>query len=269
MSNSAAFDAPSAAPLDEPVDRYGAVRQYSLAKIVGVWAAAALPMGFLAWVCVPLLRDQLGGRDPFIESLLICLNVGLLWILALTLILLRREQGRLEWSRVVDGLWLRSPRSPKTGKIGGTVWLWAIPFVLLSAAINALPIDPEGPLPRDLPVLLQKDQNRLETFFSGSWGWFALLVLVNFLAPVVEELFFRGLLLPRMRKVFGRIDWVVNGAIFGLYHLHQPWSMPASVLDGALTQAFPTKRYQSIWIGLITHTLPSFVIIGVVLPLVL
>ena len=172
--------------------RYGAVRQYSLAKIVGVWAAAALPMGFLAWVCVPLLRDQLGGRDLFIESLLICFNVGLLWTLALTKILLRREQGQLQWSRVVDGLWLRSPRSPKTGKIGGTVWLWAILFVLLSAAINALPIDPEGPLPRDLPVLLQKDQNRLETFFSGSWGWFALLVLVNFLAPVVEELFFRG-----------------------------------------------------------------------------
>jgi uncharacterized protein len=226
-------------------------------------------MGFLAWVCVPLLRDQLGGRDPFIESFLICLNVGLLWILALTLILLRREQGRLEWSRVVDGLWLRSPRSPKTGKIGGTVWLWAIPFVLLSAAINALPIDPEGPLPRDLPVLLQKDQDRLETFFSGSWGWFALLVLVSFLAPWVEELFFRGLLLPRMRNVCGRIDWVVNGAMFGLYHLHQPWSMPASILDGALAQAFPTKRYQSTWMGLITHTIPSFIIIGVVLPLVL
>jgi uncharacterized protein len=146
--------------------------------------------------------------------------------------------------------------------------LWAIPFVLLPAAIDALPIDPEGPLPRDLPVLLQKDQNRLETFFSGSWGWFALLVWVSFLAPWVEELFFRGLLLPPMRKVCGRIDWVVNGAMFGLYHLHQLWSMPASILDGALAQAFPTKRYQSTWMGLITHTIPSFVIIGVVLPLV-
>jgi membrane protease YdiL (CAAX protease family) len=212
LSESPAFETPSATPLDQPVDRYGAVRQYSLAKIVGVWAAAALPMGFLAWVCVPLLSDQLGGRDPFIKSLLICFNVGLLWVLALTLILLRREQGRLEWSRVRDGLWLRSPRSPKTGKIGGTVWLWAIPFAVLSVAINALPIDPEGPLPRDLPVLLQKDQDRLENFFSGSWAWFALLVLLSFLAPVVEELFFRGLLLPRMRNVFGRIDWVVNGA---------------------------------------------------------
>ena len=61
MSESPAFEAPNAAPLDQPVNRYGAVRQYSLAKIVGAWAAAALPMGFLAWACVPLLRDQLGG----------------------------------------------------------------------------------------------------------------------------------------------------------------------------------------------------------------
>jgi membrane protease YdiL (CAAX protease family) len=92
---------------------------------------------------------------------------------------------------------------------------------------------------------------------------------VSLLAPWVEELFFRGLLLPRMRGVLGRGDWVVNGAMFGLYHLHQPWSMPASVLDGMLAQAFPTKRYQSTWMGLITHTIPSFIIIGVVLALVL
>jgi hypothetical protein len=72
-----------------------------------------------------------------------------------------------------------------------------------------------------------------------------------------------------MRKVFGRIDWVVNGAMFGLFHLHQPWGMPGSILDGVLAQAFPTKRYQSTWMGLITHTAPSFLIIGVVLPLVL
>src|SRR5215211_5412838 len=29
--------------------------QYSLAKILGIWAAAALPMGVLAWVVAPLV----------------------------------------------------------------------------------------------------------------------------------------------------------------------------------------------------------------------
>ena len=57
-------------------DRYEAVRQYSLGKILAVWAAAAIPMGLLAWIVAPWLSDQLGGRDPFIEALLICFNVG-------------------------------------------------------------------------------------------------------------------------------------------------------------------------------------------------
>jgi hypothetical protein len=62
---------------------------------------------------------------------------------------------------------------------------------------------------------------------------------------------------------------VANGTLFTLYHLHQPWSMPATLIDGILNQAYPTRRFQSIWIGIITHTSLSFLIIGVVLKLVL
>jgi uncharacterized protein len=241
--------------------------QYSLRQILAIWAAAAVPMGLLAWIVAPWLRDQLGGRDPFIEALLICLTVGLLWELALVLILLRRELGGLAWPRVRDALWLRAPRDPKTGRVGGKVWLWVLPFVLLSGAVNALPIDPVGPMPRDLPKLI--DTDRAEHFFAGNWGWFGMLVAVALLAPVVEELFFRGLLLPRMRAAFGKGDVVANGTLFTLYHVHQPWSMPATLIDGIVNQAYPTRRFQSTWMGLITHTIPSFVIIGVVLSLVL
>ena len=46
-----------------------------------------------------------------------------------------------------------------------------------------------------------------------------------------EELLFRGLLLPRMRAAFGRWDWLVNGVLFGVYHLHLPSSIPANTLD--------------------------------------
>ena len=85
-------------------DRYAAVRQYSLAQIIGVWAAAAIPMGLLAWVFAPLLRDQLGGNEPLAKSLLILLTAGLIWQFFLVLILVRWELGSLEWPRVRDAL---------------------------------------------------------------------------------------------------------------------------------------------------------------------
>src|SRR3954447_276752 len=66
------LDAVSEHPPEES-ERYAAVRQYSIAQILGVWAAAAIPMGVLAWIVAPLLRDQLGGDEPFAQALLICL----------------------------------------------------------------------------------------------------------------------------------------------------------------------------------------------------
>jgi uncharacterized protein len=244
---------------DTPIDR-PEMPQYTLRQILGVWAAVTVPMSILSWVITPWLSHRLGGRDPFIDALLICFSVGLFWMITLVLILVRREQGSLAWSRVRDALWLRAPQDPKSGRVGGRVWWWALVFTLLSAAVNALPIDPIGPLPRDLPKAIGTD--RLDHYFSGNWIGYGLAVAVVFLAPVAEELVFRGLLLPRIRAVFGRGDVVASGVLFTIYHLHQPWSMPATLIDGILTQAYPTRRFRSTWMGLITHTAPSFLLAG-------
>src|SRR4051812_23094266 len=61
--------------------------------------------------CTPL-SHHLGGRDPMIESLLICFTAGLLWVIALALILVRRELGGLQPARVRDApLAARATRS--------------------------------------------------------------------------------------------------------------------------------------------------------------
>jgi membrane protease YdiL (CAAX protease family) len=252
-------------PPERTDERYAAVRQYSLGQILAVWAAAAVPMGVLAWIVAPWLRDQLGGGDPFAEALLICITAGLIWQFVLVLILIRRELGDLQWSRVRDALWLRRPRDPKTGRLGGRVWWWLVPFILIFA-LEALAVIP-GPSVRDFGDFAGSDRG--EDFFSGAWGWFAVVVvLVVFNTLLGEELLFRGLLLPRMRGVFGRWDWVANGAIFALYHLHTPWVIPSTLVD-IFALAYPSRRFQSAWMGIIVHSTQSVVVVGVVLALVL
>ncbi len=242
-------------------ERYAAVRQFSLAQILAVWAAAAVPMGVLAWVVAPLLRDQLGGDEPLAQALLICLTAGLVWQFVLVLILTRRELGGLQWSRVREALWLRAPRDPRTGRVGGRVWWWVLLFVVVFALEQALPGIP-GPSVRDFGEFVSDDNG--EEFFRGAWGWFAVVVVLAVFNTVLgEELLFRGLLLPRMRGVFGRGDFVANGVLFAAYHLHTPWVIPTALVD-IIALSYPSRRFQSAWMGIIVHSAQSvFVIVGI------
>jgi membrane protease YdiL (CAAX protease family) len=224
-------------------------------------------MAVLAWIVAPWLGDQLGGRDPFVKALLISFTVGLIWQFVLVLILIRRELGGLEWSRVRDALWLRQPRDPKTGRVGGRVWWWALLFVVLVGVLQSLPSIP-GPADRDFAELLGSDRG--EDFFRGAWSWFALVVVFGVFNTVLgEELLFRGLLLPRMQGVFGRRDWVANGILFTVYHLHVPWAMPATLIEGIFFEAYPSRRFQSAWMGIIVHSAQTVVVSILVLTLVL
>lgn len=264
-------DTPDAVPRDQSPehrdDRYAGVRQYSLAQIVAVWAAAAVPMGVLAWVVAPWLRDRLSGAEPLTQALLICLTLGLIWQFVLVVILMRLELGELRWSRLRDALWLRSPRDPKTGHVGGKVWWWALLFMFL-AAVWALVPAIQGPATRDFGRFLTSDRG--EAFFHGAWGWYAVIVVFAIFNTVIgEELLLRGVLLPRMKGVFGRYDWVANGVLFAVYHLHQPWSMPGSLVEGIFLEAYPSRRFQSAWMGIIVHSLQSVFVLILVLTLVL
>ena len=246
--------------------RDAVVRQYSLAQILAVWAAAAGPMGVLAWVVAPWLGDRLGGAEPLVQSLLILLTAGLIWQFVLVLLLARREMGTLRWSRVRDALWLRTPLDPKSGRAGGRVWWWVLPFVVIFGLEQVLP-GITGPASRDFGPFL--DSARGEAFFRGAWGWFAVIgVLSVFNTVLGEELLFRGLLLPRMRGVFGRWDFVANGVLFAVYHLHTPWVIPTALVD-TIALAYPSRRFRSAWMGIIVHSVQSLVVLAAVLAVVL
>jgi membrane protease YdiL (CAAX protease family) len=242
------------------------IRQYTLAGVLGTWAAAALPMAVLFWVIGPLVAHTLDGPSTLAQALVFVMTAGLVWQFVLVLVLVRREQGSLRWSVVKDALWLHAPRHPRTGRRWRWAWLVVIPLIVAFAAEALLPQLPH-PESRDLGLFLESDAGH--SFLSGNWGWFAVITALFIFNTVLgEELLFRGLLLPRMQGVFGRWDWAANGALFALYHLHTPWVIPWTFLD-AFILAYPSKRYRSALIGIVVHSSQTVFFVLVVLGLVL
>src|SRR3712207_1278526 len=212
--------------------------QYSLAKILGIWALAATPMGILNWIVFPLLAPGFES-DPFRFgiTLMVLITLGLIWLFVLSMIIVRREEGDLRWATLKRRLRLNAPRQPATGQLRARLWLWVVPFLVAVAVVELL-LDPPienawvsvfpflaEPGSYSLDVLLESQEilARLE----GAWWFFALFVIqAAFNTILGEEFLFRGVLLPKMEGVFGRFSWVANAVLFGLYHVHQPWGIP-------------------------------------------
>jgi uncharacterized protein len=238
---------------------------WSRGTVLKVWAAAAIPMALLAWVATPLLARTFSGPTALPRALILSLTAGLVWQFVLVVIAVHREQGTLRWPVVKAALWLRSPCSPRTGHVGGLLWLVVLPCLVIFGAEDVLPELPAAP-GHDLPTLMQSPAG--EHLFAGSWTWLAVItILVLFNTVLGEELLFRGLLLPRM-GAFGRGDWIVNGVLFATYHLHMPWAIPTDLLD-TFAISYPSRRYRSALIGIVVHSAQSVVVLALTLKLFL
>lgn len=253
------------------------IPQYSLPKILLVWAAAALPMAILGWFVAPALA--VGADDPVFARLAV-LTAGLVWQFVLVMLLLYREAGTWRWSLLSGRLWLNPPRSPRTGARSSRLWWWLVPVILLTAVFDLgvkgridhwwaslFPVFAEPP-GWALSSALATPEAR--THLVGAWGTGGLFLLsALFNTFLGEELLFRGLLLPRMAGVCGRADWVANGLLFAAYHLHQPWGIVSSLTHGMLLFAFPSRYFRSAWFGIAAHSGQSIYFAVLMLLLVL
>ena len=257
--------------------------QYSLARILGIWALAVIPMGILSWIVFPALSPD-SSTDPLGAGVtrIALLTVGLIWLFVLSMVIVRREEGDLRWTTVKRRLRLNTPRHPKTGETRRRIWLWVIPFLLASVAWDIVLRPYVNDLSASiLPILAEPPGYSFDAVFEsraildrlvGAWWFFGLFIVFSVFNTILgEEFLFRGVLLPRMEGVFGKWSWVANGVLFGFYHVHQPWGIAESVIGGVFFLAYPSWRFGSTWMGVIIHSAQSlffaFLVLGVVLGL--
>jgi CAAX protease family protein len=251
--------------------------QYTLWQILGIWLVGSAPMWILGWMIYPVLSQNLSMVDAGLLRMKL-LTIGLIWQFVFSMIILYREEGNIKLSTIRRRFWLNGPLSPKTGERNNRLWWLLIPFILLMIAMEfaAAPIF-DGLWIKVFPFLAEPERYsmagliapELRTYWIGAWSLLALQVVLSIFNTFLgEEFLFRGVLLPKMKGVFGKWDWFANGIIFGLYHLHQPWGLPGNILSGWLL-AWSGKRYRSNWFPIILHSGQSIFFIFLILGLVL
>jgi membrane protease YdiL (CAAX protease family) len=111
-----------------------------------------------------------------------------------------------------------------------TAWLpvWATQEALIKGVASS------PPLQRNITLLLA-------------------ILLSGFVAPVVEELYFRGFLLPRMEH-WGWAAPAVNSLLFAVYHFYFPENVPG-IFVAFLPIAYVVRIKKNWGIGVVVHSM--------------
>ena len=88
------------------------------------------------------------------------------------------------------------------------------------------------------------------TYFSG-------LLVIGVIIPIVEELYFRGFLLPRMGKGKYTVPFI-ESVLFAVYHFLSPWMIPIRII-AIFPMTFFVLQKKNIWIGIVTHVFLNIV----------
>jgi uncharacterized protein len=241
-------------------------KQYSLKKILAIWASVTAPMALLAWVVAPAIMPHTSVHPGLVHWMLVV--VGLMWQFVVSLAILRHELGGLHWPSIKKRIWLNLPRDPRTGKARKILFLWAVPAIAANVLGGFLATRLDTAWTNLLPALREPSYTSMEVLadpqFNGQW-WILGVALTSLVFNYIfgEELLFRGVLLPRMAGVFGRWDWVANTVLFGLYHVHKIWAWP-TMIASSFGYAWAAKRYRSLWMGVIVHGVEGYFIVLVV-----
>lgn len=84
-------------------------------------------------------------------------------------------------------------------------------------------------------------------------SWLAIFLLTGIIGPYVEELYFRGFLLPRIAWMKGWAP-LAEAFLFALYHFWSPWQLVTRTL-AVLPLVYIVNRKRDLRIGVAAHWL--------------
>jgi hypothetical protein len=143
-------------------------------------------------------------------------------------------------------------------KIGWRGYLLFVPIVFVSAGLIPLLAPVSNAIFARFFSWWPATYNLMPDLSSFSrstliFSYFANFLVITLIAPILEELYFRGFLLPRLSR-FGLWAVPIHTVLFALFHVWTPWMVVARAI-GLLPFAYVAQKKRNIYIGMVAHML--------------
>ncbi len=232
----------------EPTPQVAPAEQHTLPQSIALHLLPGIVIATIFYGAAPLVMR---AGFPAIASGMLGAVVGIVglelgWLLyqarrrtgrfALSAVLPYRP-GRFTWRKVLlaIGLWVWG--------LGASFALADLKPPILQTLFWWMPGWATSPFPRDIA----QTASGTVLVVTG-----ACLLLFNvILGPLVEELYFRGYLLPRLNR-FGIWAPLINISLFATYHLWKPWDLVTLIVI-LLPMGYAVWRTRDIRIGIAVH----------------
>lgn len=223
------------------------------------WLIPAVVLYTAHYLLVPVFVER--TAQPYLVGYLIAWGLSMLFFFVAALAAFRLEGNPLTWKAFADRYRLK--------KMSGRDWLWTLAVLgLIITSYFGLGFTASWlarwPLFSPHPVFpAEFGPGGTGAHIPGAFmgmsitgvGWVAVVYLLGWFFNIAgEELWFRGYILPRQEKAFGKHAWIANGLMFTFNHIWQPWNLIV-LLPGALASVWIVQRRKNTWIMIIVHGL--------------
>jgi membrane protease YdiL (CAAX protease family) len=169
------------------------------------------------------------------------------------------------WSLHTEGAWTWETFTQRTRlrPMRAADWGWALAAVCLIGSCIAVPLGIAAAL--GIPLDPTPEQLRFPPLASSD-RWVLLVWLPFWTFNILgEELWWRGVILPRQTETFGRHAWWIHGLGWLAFHLAFGFPMAMFVIPIVFVQSWVCVRRESTTIGIVIHGLingPGFVAVA-------
>ena len=217
------------------------------------------------YYAIPIFQ-KMGLPDIYLFPFFMWLPI--LPLLPLSIILYKREKKvqpeltlkeRFRLNRITkkDWIWI----------VGGVMFVLLSDFVLMNPISKWMARIPLFSPPEYLPIFINplKEINLplnefLGVSLRGNWTFLILTIILHSTAMLSEEFMWRGYILPRQEKNYGKSAWLVNGLQWGyLLHFGMKWNF-ISFLPSMLITPFIAQKTRNTWVSLLIHGIPNTIL---------